>query len=114
MYKTEVRGLLVEGGKTLGNVTTDVIRPLELKAAPWWKISLVITIAMTIWGLYSIYETVTVGIGRGVLSGQQFGGRQPAADGCFAPFAGVAKLALIDLPDLVNGLHGRHNQNCDA
>ena len=63
MYKTEVRGLLVEGGKKLGNVTTDVIRPLEIKAAPWWKISLVITIIMCIWGVYSMYETVTVGIG---------------------------------------------------
>ncbi len=63
MYKTEVRGLLIEGGKTLGNVTTDIMNPLDTKAAPWWRIALVVAILMSIWGLYSIYITVTVGIG---------------------------------------------------
>lgn len=63
MYKTEVRGLLIEGGKTLGDVTTDIMRPLDTKSPNWWKIALMVSIIMSIWGAYSIYITVTQGLG---------------------------------------------------
>lgn len=63
MYKTEVRGLLVEGGKTFRDVTIDVMRPLETKSPNWWKAVFGLALMMSIWGLYSIYITITVGIG---------------------------------------------------
>lgn len=63
MYKTEVRGLLVEGGKTLGDVTRDIMKPLETRSPNWWKVVFGFASLMSIWGLYSIYITITQGIG---------------------------------------------------
>lgn len=63
MYKTEVRGLLIEGGKTLGDVTSDIMRPLDTRSPNWWRVALVVTIIMSIWGAYSIYVTITQGLG---------------------------------------------------
>ncbi len=63
MYKTEVRGLLIEGGKTLGDVTSDIMRPLDTRSPNWWKFALMLAIIMSIWGVYSIYITITQGLG---------------------------------------------------
>ena len=63
MYKTEVRGLLIEGGKTLGDVTNDIMRPLDTRSPNWWKLALMVAISMSIWGIYSIYITITQGLG---------------------------------------------------
>jgi len=63
MYKTEVRGLLIKGEKTYADVSTDIIKPLETKAANWWKFALAIAFIMSMWGLYSIYITISQGIG---------------------------------------------------
>jgi Ni/Fe-hydrogenase subunit HybB-like protein len=63
MYNTKARGPLVEGNKTLGDVTRDIIAPMEGSPALWWYIGLGIASLLTLYGAYAIYVTVTVGIG---------------------------------------------------
>lgn len=63
MYKTEVRGLLVEGGKSFSDISTDIIRPIDTKPANWWKFTFAVALIMSLWGIYSIYITISQGIG---------------------------------------------------
>lgn len=63
MYKTEVRGKLITGDKSLRDVTRDILRPLETKAAPWWYAAAGLASLMILWGLYAYYTTITKGIG---------------------------------------------------
>jgi molybdopterin-containing oxidoreductase family membrane subunit len=63
MYKTKIRGPLVEGNKTLGQITRDIIAPIDKKAPLWWHGVMAVSTVMIIWGLYAIYITLTVGIG---------------------------------------------------
>ena len=63
MYNRKIRGPLIEGNKTLGQITADVISPLEGKPGLWWFISFGISSMAAIFGIYSIYITVVKGIG---------------------------------------------------
>jgi Ni/Fe-hydrogenase subunit HybB-like protein len=63
MYNKKIRGPLVEGNKTLGQITRDVILPMDVRPGLWWFISLGISLAAALFGGYAIYMTVYKGIG---------------------------------------------------
>ncbi|MCL3781752.1 hydrogenase [Prolixibacteraceae bacterium JC049] len=63
MYNTEVRGKLIEGDKSLGQISKDIIHPIDQKTPKWWFISMGISLIMLMAGLYAKYVTVTEGIG---------------------------------------------------
>ena len=63
MYNKKVRGPLIEGNKTPGQITTEVLIPMESRLKMWWPVAFGISTAAGIYGLYSIYLTVYKGIG---------------------------------------------------
>ncbi len=63
MYNRNIRGPLVEGNKTLGQITKDVMVPMDVRPGLWWFIALMISSAAALFGAYSIYITVYKGIG---------------------------------------------------
>lgn len=63
MYDTRVRGELIEGNKKLGDVTSDILRPIEDPAPVWWFVAMAVSSLAVIWGVYSFYLTVRYGIG---------------------------------------------------
>ncbi len=63
MYRKDIRGPLVEGNKTYGQISGDIIAPLETKPGKWWFAAMTLATVATLWGFYSIYETLRYGIG---------------------------------------------------
>lgn len=63
MYNRKIRGPLVEGGKTYGMVTRDVLAPMETTPGLWWYTGLAVSVVLLLYGAYAIYITVTRGIG---------------------------------------------------
>ena len=63
MYNSKIRGPLIEGNKSLGQITREVVNPLETKPGLWWKVALGLSSLATIYGIYAIYITVYKGIG---------------------------------------------------
>ena len=64
MYKTSIRGILIKGNKTYGQITSQVLGPLEAKAPPfWWYISSFISALMIVFGAWGVYTTISQGIG---------------------------------------------------
>ncbi len=63
MYNRKIRGPLVEGNKTFGQITSDVIAPMDVRPGMWWFIAFAVASAAAIFGGYSIYMTVYKGIG---------------------------------------------------
>lgn len=63
MYNRKVRGPLVEGNKSFGMVTADVLAPMEVSPGMWWYAGLAVSTLLLLYGAYSIYITVTLGIG---------------------------------------------------
>jgi Ni/Fe-hydrogenase subunit HybB-like protein len=63
MYNRKIRGPLIEGNKTLGQITADVISPMEARPGLWWFIAFGISSLAALFGFYAIYITVTKGIG---------------------------------------------------
>ncbi len=64
MYKAEVRGELIQGNKSYGQITREVLRPFEANRPPvWWYIGLFIASAMIISGIWSVYVLISTGIG---------------------------------------------------
>jgi len=63
MYNRKIRGPLIEGNKTLGQISEDVIAPMESRPGTWWFIAFGISSLAAIFGFYAIYITVTKGIG---------------------------------------------------
>jgi molybdopterin-containing oxidoreductase family membrane subunit len=63
MYKTDVRGKLIEGNKSLGQISRDILSPIYGKIPRWWTVALVLSLLAFAWGAKSIYTTLTVGIG---------------------------------------------------
>jgi Ni/Fe-hydrogenase subunit HybB-like protein len=63
MYNKKIRGPLVEGNKTLGQITRDVILPMDVSPGLWWFIALGISMVAALFGGYAIYMTVYKGIG---------------------------------------------------
>ena len=63
MYNRKIRGPLIEGNKTPGQISRDIIKPLETAPGLWWVIAFAISSAATLFGAYAIYVTVYKGIG---------------------------------------------------
>jgi Ni/Fe-hydrogenase subunit HybB-like protein len=63
MYNKKIRGPLIEGNKTLGQITRDVIAPMEIRPGVWWYIAFAISSSAALFGFYAIYITVSKGIG---------------------------------------------------
>ena len=63
MYNRKIRGPLVEGNKTLGQITKEIVAPMETAPGAWWYIAFGISSLAAIYGFYAIYITVTKGIG---------------------------------------------------
>jgi molybdopterin-containing oxidoreductase family membrane subunit len=53
----------VEGGKSYAAVTREILAPMEAAPPTWWYAALAVGLAATAFGLWAMYETVTVGIG---------------------------------------------------
>jgi Ni/Fe-hydrogenase subunit HybB-like protein len=63
MYNRSIRGPLIEGNKTYGNISDDIIAPIETTPGKWWFAAMAIGSIASLWGFYSIYITVSKGIG---------------------------------------------------
>jgi Ni/Fe-hydrogenase subunit HybB-like protein len=63
MYNRKIRGPLIEGNKTLGQVTKEVISPMDTSPGLWWYIAFGISSVAAIYGFYAMYMTVVKGIG---------------------------------------------------
>lgn len=63
MYKTAVRGKLIDGSKSLNEISTHILAPIESKTPMWWYGAFAISLILFVWGAISIYLTLTVGIG---------------------------------------------------
>ncbi len=63
MYNREVRGPLIEGKKSYRQISSDIMSPLETTPGLWWFAAMAIASLASLWGFYSIYITVTKGIG---------------------------------------------------
>jgi len=63
MYNRKIRGPLVEGEKTTGQITREVIAPLDAIPGTWWYIAFGISSIAAIYGFYAMYITVVKGIG---------------------------------------------------
>jgi hypothetical protein len=72
MYNSEVRGRLIEGDKSLGQISEEILAPIHAKTPLWWYAALVAGLGMLGFGAYAIYITLTVGLGTwcgGLVSG---------------------------------------------
>ncbi|MCI5057495.1 MAG: polysulfide reductase NrfD [Flavobacteriales bacterium] len=64
MHKeAEIREPLILGNKTYGQITRDVVAPVEGKANKWWYLMFTIASLIALWGLGCITYTIGVGIG---------------------------------------------------
>lgn len=63
MYKTSIRGKLIDGDKSLTQISQEILAPIDAKTPLWWYIAMAISLAMFAWGAQSIYITLTQGIG---------------------------------------------------
>ncbi|NLA48464.1 MAG: polysulfide reductase NrfD, partial [Bacteroidales bacterium] len=63
MYNRKIRGPLIEGNKTIGQITKEVTAPLETSPGMWWYIALAVSSLAAVYGAYAMYITVVKGIG---------------------------------------------------
>jgi molybdopterin-containing oxidoreductase family membrane subunit len=63
MYNRKIRGPLIEGNKSLGQITEEIVSPMEVKQGAWWYIAFFISSVAAVFGFYAIYITVYKGIG---------------------------------------------------
>lgn len=63
-YESQIREPLVDGHKTYAQVTEDIISPIEMKPSRLWYIGFYISVALLMFGVYSVYREVTYGIGQ--------------------------------------------------
>jgi molybdopterin-containing oxidoreductase family membrane subunit len=63
-YESQIREPLIDGTKTYHDVTEDIIAPIEGKPGRLWYIGFFISIALLLFGIYSVYREVTYGIGQ--------------------------------------------------
>jgi len=63
MYNTKVRGILIENNKTYGQITNDVLGPMERRMPKWWLIAMGISTIGMAAGIWAIITTITTGIG---------------------------------------------------
>ncbi len=63
MYNRKIRGPLVEGNKTLSQISKEILNPMETTPGLWWYIAFGISLIAALFGFYAIYITVSKGIG---------------------------------------------------
>jgi molybdopterin-containing oxidoreductase family membrane subunit len=63
MYNRKIRGPLVEGNKTLSQISREILNPMETTPGLWWYIAFGISSIAALFGFYAIYITVSKGIG---------------------------------------------------
>lgn len=63
MYNSEVRGRLIDGDKSLGQISEQILAPIHAKTPLWWYGALAVALAMLGFGGYAIYITLTKGLG---------------------------------------------------
>ncbi len=63
-YESQLREPLVDGNKDYHQITEDIIRPIEVKPGRLWYIGFFISVALLLFGVYSVYREVTYGIGQ--------------------------------------------------
>ncbi len=63
MYKTEIRGKLIEGDKNFAQISREITAPINDKTPLWWYFAFLVSLSMFGFGLYAKYITVTKGIG---------------------------------------------------
>jgi Ni/Fe-hydrogenase subunit HybB-like protein len=63
MYNRKIRGPLIEGNKSLGQITREIASPMEVNPGLWWYIAFFISSAAAVFGGYAIFITVNKGIG---------------------------------------------------
>jgi Ni/Fe-hydrogenase subunit HybB-like protein len=63
MYNREVRGPLIIGEKTFGQISSEILAPAETRPGKWWFAMMTLATLASAWGIYSIYITVSRGIG---------------------------------------------------
>ncbi len=63
MYNRDVRGPLIIGDKTYGQISSEILASTETKPGKWWFAMMTLASLASIWGMYSIYLTVTKGLG---------------------------------------------------
>ncbi|MBC7936536.1 MAG: polysulfide reductase NrfD [Rhizobacter sp.] len=63
-YESQQREPLVDGDKNYHQITEDIIGPIEAKPTRLWYIGFWISVALLIFGGYSVYREVTYGIGQ--------------------------------------------------
>jgi Ni/Fe-hydrogenase subunit HybB-like protein len=63
MYNRNIRGPLVEGNKTYGQISRDIIAPIDATPGIWWYVAMTVASIASLVGFYSIYITVFKGIG---------------------------------------------------
>ncbi len=63
MYNSEVRGRLITGDKSLGQISREIIAPIHAKTPIWWYFAILVGLIMFGIGGYSLFLTLTKGIG---------------------------------------------------
>jgi molybdopterin-containing oxidoreductase family membrane subunit len=63
-YESQLREPLVNGNKTYGQVTNDIVHTIEVKPTRLWYIGFYVSVAFLLFGVYSVYREVTYGIGQ--------------------------------------------------
>lgn len=63
-YESQLREPLVYGNKNYHQVTEDICAPIEAKPGKLWYIGFFISIALLLFGVYSVYREVVYGIGQ--------------------------------------------------
>ncbi len=63
MYNSAVRGKLIEGDKSFGQISKEIIAPIHAKTPLWWYAAILVSLGMFGFGIYCKYITVSTGIG---------------------------------------------------
>jgi molybdopterin-containing oxidoreductase family membrane subunit len=63
-YESQIREPLVYGHKTYAQVTEDIVHTIEAKPSRLWYIGFFISVALLLFGVYSVYREVVYGIGQ--------------------------------------------------
>ena len=63
-YESQQREPLIDGNKDYHQVTEDIISPIEMKPGRLWYVGFYISVALLMFGVYSVYREVTYGIGQ--------------------------------------------------
>jgi Ni/Fe-hydrogenase subunit HybB-like protein len=63
MYNRDVRGPLIIGDKSFNQISNEILAPTETRPGKWWFAMMTLATLATLWGVYSIYVTVSKGIG---------------------------------------------------